>query len=115
MTDFEIMINNIMKPIDDEELLPEINVMFFWADWCPYCRKTDMDRIYFQQKYSGQIIGGYKIKCTVYNETINKEQMTKYGVNCFPTILALKDSRLIELDIKQLTTSYWEQYLTASS
>jgi len=115
MTDFEVMIDNIMKPTED--LLPEINVMFFWADWCSHCGNADMDRIHFQEKYNGQIIDGYKIKCTVYNETTDQEQMTKYGITCFPTIIALKDSTQVELNGKINESSLEEflQHLTTSA
>jgi thiol-disulfide isomerase/thioredoxin len=82
----------------------QVELLFFYADWCPHCRTAKPIWEKFKNEHQNKAIHGYRIiftevNCT--NETAETEQMmNKYNIEGFPTIKLLKDGQIIEFDAK---------------
>ena len=85
-------------PINDVEIL------FFYADWCPHSKKAKPIMDEFEKKYTGKTVNGYTlvftgIDCSSENAQVEK-MMDKYNIEGFPTIKMIKDGKVIEYDAK---------------
>jgi thiol-disulfide isomerase/thioredoxin len=87
----------------------EIQVYFFYADWCPHCTKAKPEWNTFKSKFDNKEINGYEIKavdvdCT---ETTpdNSPLIQKFGVDSFPTIKMTKSNQIIDFDSKVTSDS----------
>tara|TARA_B100001758_G_C18390692_1_gene602712 strand:+ start:1508 stop:2083 length:576 start_codon:yes stop_codon:yes gene_type:complete len=79
------------------------DVYFFFADWCPHCKKSKPDWNTFKSSNHGKVINNYKINCVEVDCTDDKNAesgklLDKYGVDSFPTVLMVKDGKTINFD-----------------
>ena len=107
----------------------EATVLFFYADWCPHCKKVKepsgssiWDKIQTNEKVgNNMIVNGYVIKYKGVNCTDNKNPETqkaldKYKVEGFPTFkIAKGTSEIIEFDAKPEVESLERFILTTLS
>ena len=68
---------------------------FFFADWCPHCRKVKPEWKNLVKKYKGDI-QLVEVNCT--SDEKNKAIAQKYGVEGFPTFMLSKNGKNIEYD-----------------
>ncbi len=83
----------------------EANVYFFFADWCPHCKKAKPAWQDFSRKHDGKLINGYKVHCIPVDCTDNEKaetvQMTsQFKVNSYPTVKMMKDGTIYTYDTK---------------
>jgi len=94
---------------------PEIEIYLFWADWCPHCKKAKPDWVAFQNEYNGKVVNNYTIKCTDIDCSKDDDaqvqtMLSKFKVNSYPTVIALKDSQPVAFDAK-ITKSSLDQFV----
>lgn len=80
----------------------DATIMLFSANWCKHCKAAKPIWEAFVEEYHQKNHGSYRIicsniDCTDPNEDQNL-QMAKYGVDSFPTILMVKDGKVIRFD-----------------
>lgn len=88
-------------------------VLFFYADWCPHCKKVKdpvgdsmWDKLKTSEKVrEGTIINGYAIKyvpkdCTNNKDPETQQTLEKYKVEGFPTFKIAMGNEIIEYDAK---------------
>jgi thiol-disulfide isomerase/thioredoxin len=79
-------------------------LLFFYVDWCPYCKTALPVWNNLKSEYENKTIGGYSIMFTEINctkESADVEQMvSKYNIEGYPTIKLLKNGQVIEYDAK---------------
>lgn len=81
-----------------------VELLFFYADWCPHCKSAKPVWNELKANYENKIINGYTILFTEIdcsNENAESEKMmNKYNVEGFPTIKLIKDGKVIDYDAK---------------
>lgn len=82
----------------------DAEIMFFFADWCPHCKKAKPHWDEVKQSYSGKVVNGYTMVFTEVDCSKETEEMKKttaeYEIEGYPTIKLIKDGQVIEYDAK---------------
>lgn len=83
----------------------EASVYFFFADWCPHCKKAKPAWNDFARKHDGKVVNGTKLTCVSVDCTDpNKPDTTlmtgKFEVNSYPTIKMMKQGTVYTYDTK---------------
>ena len=92
----------------------EAELLFFFANWCPYCKTAKPVWNQLKSEYENKTINGYailftEVDCSEESDTVSK-MMDKYSVEGYPTIKLLKDGQVIEYDAK-IDKKTLEQFL----
>jgi thiol-disulfide isomerase/thioredoxin len=94
-----------------------IEIMLFYADWCPHCRKCKPEWDRFVQAYDGKKVKTYVVRCVSVNcteETSDVANKIKtYNVEGFPTVKIVKDGNTIDFDSK-VTYDALEKYVNTA-
>ena len=92
--------------------VPNVDMFFFYADWCPHCTKAKPEWTSFSDEYHETIVNNHKIMCHSVDCTDNGkdnngedtplvlELMNKYEVKSFPTLKVRMDDNTIDFDSK---------------
>ena len=84
----------------------EMRFNYFFADWCPHCRKAKVPWELFVNNYDNKVVDGYRIICKEYDcsdPNPSPEITTKmgiYDVSGYPTIKVDKDGKIVDFDAK---------------
>tara|TARA_B110000285_G_scaffold170861_1_gene191259 strand:+ start:987 stop:1436 length:450 start_codon:yes stop_codon:yes gene_type:complete len=82
----------------------DAEIIFFFADWCPHCKKAKPHWEEVKQSYSGKVVNGYTLVFTEVDCSKETEEMKKttaeYEIEGYPTIKLVKDGEIIEYDAK---------------
>jgi thiol-disulfide isomerase/thioredoxin len=83
----------------------EVELMFFYADWCPHCKVAKPAWNDVKAEYENKTINGYTVifidvDCSDENSTEVQRMMDQYTIEGFPTIKLLKDGQVIDFDAK---------------
>lgn len=79
-----------------------ITIYYFFADWCPHCKKTRGDWNAFASDYNGKVVNGYNIIChdeDCSNRDSPTELQTRYNAFQYPTVKAVKPDGNDEIEI----------------
>jgi thiol-disulfide isomerase/thioredoxin len=95
----------------------EVELLFFFATWCPYCRTAKPEWEKVKEEYQNKKINDYKIifvevDCTHPDAKTNK-MMDTYNVEGFPTVKLFKNGEIITFDAK-VTTSHLTDFLNTA-
>lgn len=98
-----------------------VEVMFFFADWCPHCKKAKPHWNALKNSETvgkGKTVNGYtilytEVDCTNDKDPAVQEKLNKFKVEGFPTIKLIKENEVIEFDA-QPETETLEQFILAS-
>jgi thiol-disulfide isomerase/thioredoxin len=98
----------------------EAQVLFFFADWCPHCRKAKPEWEQFMQEYDGKVINEHTISCQPVDCTDEKNQKTavlikKYNIESYPTIIMLVGENKIDYDAKVTKGGLEQLVISATS
>jgi thiol-disulfide isomerase/thioredoxin len=88
---------------NNQERTNDALVYLFAADWCKYCKKAAPVWDAFVNQYNNTMhnnrrIVCNKIDCTDVTNDSNNELMKQFGVTSYPTILMIKDQKIIRYD-----------------
>ena len=78
----------------------EAEILFFYTEWCPHCKKAKPHWEQFKERYDSQIVNNHKILCKEYDCDKNEKMCDKYGIEGYPTIKMLKNDQIIDFDAK---------------
>ena len=87
------------------------NIYFFFADWCPHCKRAKPEWDAFKSQYNGTQVNGYQINCVEVDCSSDspssevKASMNKFNVTSFPTVKLVKDDTTIDFESKITRTS----------
>jgi len=80
-------------------------VIYFYVDWCPYCKKTTKTWEDFEKKWKNKTLNGY----TIVTSKIDCEQQeaiaNKFEVQSYPTIKCVMNGKVTEFDAKPTAES----------
>jgi thiol-disulfide isomerase/thioredoxin len=97
-----------------------VNVLFFSAQWCPYCVKAKPQWQAFSDKYNGKTINGYIINCLNIDCTDSESDkevqasIQKYGIEHYPTVKMVIDDKIIDYDAS-VTTANLSQFVESTT
>jgi thiol-disulfide isomerase/thioredoxin len=98
----------------------EARVLFFFADWCPHCRKAKPEWEQFKDEYEGKVVNEHTISCQSVDCTNEKDDQTtatlikKYKIESYPSIIMLVGDSKIDYDAK-VTQSGLEQLVLSGT
>lgn len=82
----------------------EVELLFFYADWCPHSKQAKPIWEELQKTYEHKTVNGYTILFTEIDSsrenTQTEKMMDKYNIEGFPTIKLIKNGQVIEFDAK---------------
>jgi thiol-disulfide isomerase/thioredoxin len=83
----------------------EANIYFFYADWCPHCKKAKPVWEDFKNRYNGKTVNGYKlnvvsVNCSNTEEPEVANMIDRYDIKSYPTIKIQFGDRFYEFDAK---------------
>jgi thiol-disulfide isomerase/thioredoxin len=74
----------------------DAEIIFFFADWCPHCKKAKPHWEEVKQSYSGKVVNGYTMVFTEVDCSKETEEMKKttaeYEIEGYPTIKLVRSS-----------------------
>jgi thiol-disulfide isomerase/thioredoxin len=94
-----------MKRESFEDGTKQVEMLLFFADWCPHCKAAKPVWSELIHEYETKTINGYHVLFTEVDCTNNDnpeivKKMDQYNVNGFPTIKLIKDGKVIDFDAK---------------
>lgn len=106
--------NNEKMPEWTKDNKNEVEIIFFFASWCPHCKTAKPEWEKVKSEYSNNNVNGYKIffvevDCTR-PDSKTTSMMDKYNIEGFPTIILLKNNEVITYDAK-VTYDHLSQFL----
>jgi thiol-disulfide isomerase/thioredoxin len=89
---------------DEEVESGEAEIMFFFADWCPHCKKAkphweEVKKTYDGKNVNGHILTFTDVDCSKETDE-TKEITSQYNVEGYPTIKLIKGDQVIDFDAK---------------
>lgn len=84
----------------------EATVLFFFADWCPHCKKAKPEWDQFMTEYNGKVVNDYEINCQAVDCTATEPDaktaalISEYKIESYPTIIMLVNDNKIDYDAK---------------
>jgi thiol-disulfide isomerase/thioredoxin len=97
----------------------DAQVLFFFADRCPHCKKAKPEWEQFKEEYNGKVVNEYLISCKSIDCTKDTDQNTaslikEYHVESYPTIIMVVGENKIDYDAK-VTKSGLEQLVLSGT
>ena len=92
----------------------DLEILFFYADWCPHCKTAKPEWNAFKSMYNNKRVKGYNIvcidvNCTEETSTVSK-MMNEHEIDSFPTVKMSKDGDSIDYEAR-ITTHNLEQFV----
>ena len=76
-----------------------VTIFFFYANWCPHCKKAKPEWDAFVAKYDGVVVNNQKVRCMAMDCTDGEnadvkivQAMQRYHVEHFPTTILVSDA-----------------------
>ena len=106
--------NNEKMPVWSKDNTNEVELMFFFANWCPHCKTAKPEWEKAKTQYNNTNMNGYKIlfvdvDCTQ-PDSKTTAMMDKYNIEGYPTIILIKNNEVITYDAK-VTYDHLVQFL----
>src|SRR6056300_1440965 len=80
----------------------DLEILFFYTDWCPHCKTAKPEWNAFKSMYNNKRVKGYNIVCIDVNCTEETSAITKmmneHEIDSFPTIKMSKDDESIDYE-----------------
>ena len=84
----------------DVTIKPATSLRLFTAKWCGPCQRL---KVLLKDKQVQELIKLYEYKALDVDKKENEELMEKYGVRSVPTLVFLKDGKIIHKNVGLLT------------
>jgi len=90
---------------NDQQTSNEVELLLFYADWCPACKEAKPAWNELKTDYENKSINGYKIMfteidCSNQDDIEVSKIINKYSIEGYPKIKLIKDGQLIDFDAK---------------
>ena len=104
----------LIKKGSDDVGANDVDVMFFYTEWCPFCKKARPAWDKVKEKYNEKAMNGK----TLYFKEIDCDKDEKladqYNIEGYPTIKMIKGDQVVDYDAKPTEKSL-TQFLTTST
>lgn len=93
----------------------EATIYFFYADWCPHCKKAKPVWEDFKNNYNGKTVNGYKlnvvsVNCSNAEQPETANMIDRFDIKSYPTIKIQFGDQIYEFDAK-ITPENLEQFV----
>ena len=88
------------KEFVDQGASNEAELMFFYTDWCPYCKKAKPIWEQLKERYTNTPINNTTIYFKEIDCDKNETVADEYSIEGYPTIKLIKNGEIIEYDAK---------------
>lgn len=95
----------------------EIEIKFFYVDWCPHCKTAKPEWAAFCNEYNQKVINEYIINCDSNGTNCTNEEdanvsamITEHKIQSFPTVILFKENERYDFDAK-VSRSSLEQFI----
>lgn len=93
----------------------EATIYFFYADWCPHCKRAKPTWEDFTNNYNGKTINGYKlnvvsVNCSNADKPDTANMIDRFDIKSYPTIKIQFGDQIYEFDAK-ITSENLEQFV----
>ena len=95
----------------------EVQIMFFYVDWCPHCKTAKPEWKSFCSEYNQKVVNDYIINCDENGTNCTNDDdddvnimVTEYKIQSYPTIILFKDGKRYDFDAK-VTRSSLEEFV----
>lgn len=85
---------------DDTANAKEAELMLFYTEWCPYCKKAKPVWNEIKEKYENELINNTRVFFKEIDCDKEEGLADQYNIEGYPTIKLLKDGQIIEYDAK---------------
>ena len=85
---------------DDKGATKEAELLYFYTEWCPYCKKARPIWNELKTKYENEPINNTRVYFKEIDCDKDEKMADEYGVEGYPTIKLVKDGQIIEYDAK---------------
>lgn len=94
-------IENMDDIANENRRKSDAEIIFFFADWCPHCKRAKPEWDNFKNSFDGKTVGFYDLKCTDVDCTEGENPLIQeYGVDGYPTVILKKDGKRIDYDAR---------------
>ena len=83
-----------------EDHTKEAELLFFYTDWCPYCKKAKPVWNELKDKYQNEPINNTKVYFKEIDCDQNEKMADEYNIEGYPTIKLIKNGEVVEYDAK---------------
>ena len=88
------------KEFVEQESTKEAELMLFYTEWCPYCKKAKPIWNQLKEQYENQPINNTKVYFKEIDCDKNESMADEYNIEGYPTIKLIKGNDIIEYDAK---------------
>jgi thiol-disulfide isomerase/thioredoxin len=88
------------REFEDKKDTKDAELMFFFVNWCPHCKKAKPIWEGLKKKYNGKEINNTTVYFKEINCETNEDMADKYNIEGYPTIKLVKDNEIVEFDAK---------------
>ena len=88
------------KEFVEQDATNEAELLFFYTEWCPYCKKAKPVWNELKSKYENETINNTKVYFKEIDCDKDEKLADEFNIEGYPTIKLLKDGQVIEYDAK---------------
>lgn len=88
------------KEFEEQTSKKEAELLFFYTEWCPYCKKAKPIWNEVKEKYENEPINNTIVYFKEIDCDKDEKMADEYNIEGYPTIKLIKDGQIIEYDAK---------------
>ena len=88
------------KEFVEEGTQNEVELLYFYTEWCPYCKKSRPIWNELKEKYAEHGVNNTRVYFKEIDCDKEEQMADEYKVEGYPTIKMVKDGQIIEYDAK---------------
>ena len=88
------------KEFEEQTSKKEAELLFFYTEWCPYCKKAKPIWNEVKEKYENEPINNTIVYFKEVDCDKDEKMADEYNIEGYPTIKLIKDGQIIEYDAK---------------
>jgi thiol-disulfide isomerase/thioredoxin len=77
---------------------PTAQIIFFYAQWCPHCKKARPEWDKFSAKWNKQSLGGVTVVVSDVDCDADEPTANKYDITGYPTVKCILNQKIAEFD-----------------
>ena len=86
----------------------DVDVLYFYTDWCPFCKKARPAWDKIKEKYNEKPLNGKTLFFKEINCEKDEKMADQYNIEGYPTIKMIKGDQVVDYDAKPTEKSLTE-------